>query len=55
MTAMLGMMNPQQKQIANNLKGMNKEQQCNAIAEACNKNGISKEQLESLLKTINGY
>ena len=49
---MMGMLTPQQKQMANNMQGQSKEQQAQQIADYCNKNGISKEQLAGIIKMI---
>ena len=46
----MGMLNPTQKQTLNSFKGLDKGQQAQAIADYCNKNGITKEQLTNILK-----
>ena len=48
----MSMLNPEQKQLAMELKEQNEEQRAEFIANWCNKNGIGKEQLENLLKGI---
>lgn len=45
-------MNQNQKKILNEFKSKSKEEQCNMIAEACNKANISKEQFEQLLNVF---
>ena len=50
MQAIMGTLNPQQKEIANNFLQQNEQQQAQFIADYCNKNGITKEQLANLLK-----
>lgn len=43
--------NPQQKELLNNMKnGKNKEEKAQKIADYCNENGITKEQLGNLIK-----
>ena len=46
------MMNPQQRKQANQFLKKPKEEQCEEIAKVCNKEGITKEQLEQLLKAL---
>lgn len=46
----MSMLNPKQKQLVNSLKGKNKDEQNQMIADYCNKNNISKEQLENIAK-----
>ena len=43
------MLNPQQKQLANNFKGKDRNEQAQEIADYCNRNGISKEQLNNIV------
>ena len=50
MQMMMNLINPQQKQVIDNFKNKSSEQQAQQIADYCNKNGISKEQLASILK-----
>ena len=50
MQMMMGMLNPSQKQSVNSFKGLDKGHQAQAIADYCNKNGISKEQLTNILR-----
>ena len=49
---MMSMLNPSQKQQANDFKNKTKEQQCQEIADYCNKNGITKEQLQELINKL---
>ena len=46
----MSMLNPKQKQLVNSLKGKNKDEQNQMLADYCNKNNISKEQLENIAK-----
>ena len=48
----ISMLNPEQKQLAMQLKEQTEEQRAKFIADWCNKNGIGKEQLENLVKGI---
>jgi hypothetical protein len=50
MQMMMGMLNPSQKQSVGNFRGLDKGHQAQAIADYCNQNGISKEQLANILK-----
>ena len=43
------LLNPQQKETINNLQGKSKEEQAQALADYCNKNNISKEQLNNII------
>lgn len=49
----MSMLNPNQKQIANQFQNKTKEQQAQEIADFCNQNGISKEQLQNLMNILN--
>ena len=42
--------NPQQKELLSNMNGKNKEEKAQKIADYCNENGITKEQLSNLMK-----
>ena len=46
------MLNPNQKQMANQFQSKNKDEQCKQIADFCNQNGITKEQLESIITML---
>ena len=50
MAMMMGMLNPSQQQTVNSFKGLDKGHQAQVIADYCNKNGITKEQLSNILK-----
>lgn len=52
MQMMMGMLNPQQKQALNQFQGQSAEQQAQKIADYCNKNGISKEQLSNIVNMM---
>lgn len=43
------LLNPQQRQIINNLQGKSKQEQAEALAKYCNENNISKEQLNTII------
>jgi len=43
-------MTPEQQKMFNEIQGKSKEEQCQMIADACNKAGITKEQLKQILK-----
>ena len=49
-TFVMSMLNPQQKKLVNSLQGKNKDEQNQMLANYCNQNGISKEQLENIAK-----
>lgn len=52
-TAMiLSMLNPQQKQQANQFLKKPKKEQCEEIARVCNEQGITKEQLNELIRAL---
>ena len=48
MTMLMGMLNPSQKQMVNQFQNKSGAEQAQAIADYCNKNGISKEQLQNI-------
>lgn len=52
MSLMMSMLNPNQKQLANQFQNKSKEQQCQEIADYCNKNGITKEQLQTIISNF---
>ena len=43
------MLTPQQKQLANNFQKQPNDRQAQQIADYCNRNGISKEQLANII------
>ena len=52
-TAMLmGLLNPNQKQQVNQMQNLSREQQAEKIAEVCNANGITKEQLQAIINNF---
>jgi hypothetical protein len=46
----MNLVSPQQRQTLENFSKKPSEQQAQQIADYCNKNGISKEQLSNILK-----
>ena len=53
MALLMSMLNPNQKQMANQFQNKSKEEQCQAIADYCNKNNISKEKLQEIINMLN--
>lgn len=53
MQMMMGMLNPNQKQMLNVFQGKNSQQQAEEIAKKCNEMGITKEQLQEIIKVFN--
>ena len=49
----MGMLNPNQKQLVNLFQNKNNTEQAQAIADYCNKNNISKEQLQNIINMLN--
>jgi hypothetical protein len=47
---MMSMLTPNQKQAANIFQGKNTQEQAQEIANYCNQNGISKDQLQQIIK-----
>ena len=54
MQMMSSMLNPQQKQMLSQFQNQPQEQQAQKIAEYCNQNGITKTQLQNIIKMMNG-
>ena len=52
MALMMSMLNPNQKQTANQFQSKSKEQQAEEIAKLCNEKGITKEQLQNIINTF---
>ena len=52
MQMLMGLLNPSQKQQVNQFQGKSGTDQAQAIADYCNKNGISKEQLQNIIGMI---
>ena len=48
----MSMLSPNQKQLANQFQNKTSNEQAEEIARICNEKGISKEQLESILKAL---
>lgn len=46
---LMGMLNPNQKQVVNMFQGKTTQEQAEAIAQKCNELGISKDQLQQLM------
>ena len=44
-----GMLNPNQKQVANQFQNKTTQEQAEEIARICNEKGISKEQLQNII------
>jgi hypothetical protein len=49
----MGMLNPNQKQLVNLFQNKNEQERAETIAELCNKNNISKEQLQNIIGMFN--
>ena len=52
MTMMMNILNPNQRQMLNIFKEKNNQGQAQMIADYCNKNNISKEQLKDIINMI---
>ena len=52
MSMLMSMLSPNQKQLANQFQNKTSNEQAEEIARICNEKGISKEQLESILKAL---
>ena len=48
----MSLLNPQQKQMVNQLQNQPNEKQAEKIAQYCNEHGISKEQLANIIGMI---
>ena len=53
MSMLTGMLNPNQKQQANQFQNKTTQEQAEEIARICNEKGISKEQLQSIIGMFN--
>ena len=51
---MMSMLNPNQKQQANQFQNKTTQEQCQAIADKANELGLKKEDLEKIINMING-
>ena len=52
--ALLGLLDPQQKQIFSQMQGKSDLDKAEAIAKMCNEKGISKDQLSYIISYISG-
>ena len=52
MSLMMSMLNPNQKQLLSQFQNKSSNDQCQAIANYCNKNGITKEQLQNIINNF---
>ena len=50
MTMLMGMLNPSQKQQASEFSNKSQQEQAEAVAKICNEKGITKEQLQNIIK-----
>lgn len=53
MQMLMGMLNPNQKQMVSLFQGKTSQQQAEEIARKCNEMGITKEQLQSVIQMLN--
>ena len=53
MAMLLSMLNPSQKQLANQFQNKSTQEQCQQIADYCNQNGITKEKLQEIISMLN--
>ena len=49
---LMSMLNPNQKQVANQFQNKSKQEQAEAIAKLCNEKGITKEQLQTIISNF---
>lgn len=49
---LMQMLTPEQKQMCNNFSNLSQEQQAQKIADLCNKNGITKQQLTDYMSKL---
>lgn len=52
MALMMSMLNPNQKQIANQFQNKSAQEQAEEVARICNEKGITKEQLQNIINTL---
>ena len=50
---MMGMLNPNQKQMVNQFQNKPNQEQAEQIAKMCNEKGITKEQLQNIMSMFN--
>lgn len=48
----MSLANPQQKTLINSIQGKSREERAQKIADYCNQQGITKEQLENIIKML---
>ena len=49
---MMSMLNPNQKQVANQFQNKTTQEQAEEVARICNEKGITKEQLQSIIQAF---
>ena len=49
---LMGMLNPTQKQMANQFQNQSQEKQAERIAQICNQKGISKSELAQIINSF---
>ena len=52
MSMLTGMLNPNQKQVANQFQNKSAQEQAEEIAKVCNEKGIGKEQLSQIINMM---
>ena len=52
MSMLMGMLNPNQKQLLSNFQNQNGEKQAEEIARICNQKGISKSDLAQIINSL---
>lgn len=52
MALMMSMLNPNQKQVANQFQNKTTQEQAEEVARICNEKGITKEQLQSIIQAF---
>lgn len=50
---MMGLLNPNQKQMVNIFQNKNPQEQAEELAKLCNEKGISKEELQRMISMFN--
>ena len=50
----MGMLTPQQKQLANNFQNQSNDKQAEKIAQLANEKGLTKQDLANLINMLNG-
>ena len=54
MQMLMNTLNPSQIQLLNNFKNVDANSQAEQIAKMCNEKGLSKQDLQNIINTING-